>query len=256
MRSQPRQKLLNDGGLIISIIGADGTGKSTQTARVTEELGKRFDTHFVYMGAGDGPSSWHRKPLKLLKRIFGVREQKPLSLPDKKRLQENRMKAELKNSFAALHKIFKFVWAISLAFERKAKLEKLAKLRSQGAIAICDRYPQDKVFGYNDGPLLNCYGKSEYRILRRISFWERSVYGKAITTPPDLVFMLEADPDIIRSRRPDMSIDLINEKQNAIKEMTFAPSTKVISILTNKDVDEVFMAIMLEVNDQIIQRSV
>ena len=53
------------------------------------------------------------------------------------------------------------IWAVVLAWEKRAKLRRAVRARNRGMIVICDRFPQTQVMGYNDGPLLAPWRESK-----------------------------------------------------------------------------------------------
>ena len=46
------------------------------------------------------------------------------------------------------------VWALALAVEKRSKMRRARRARNRGMLVLCDRYPQTKILGFNDGPLL------------------------------------------------------------------------------------------------------
>ena len=56
------------GGLIVAVLGADGSGKSTLVGDLRRWFAPKFDTYPVYFGSGDGRASLLRLPLNLARR--------------------------------------------------------------------------------------------------------------------------------------------------------------------------------------------
>src|SRR5690606_11391307 len=61
---RPARRRLPEGGVIIAVLGADGSGKSTVTAELARWLGAQLDTTRIYFGSGQGPASPARRCLE------------------------------------------------------------------------------------------------------------------------------------------------------------------------------------------------
>src|SRR6266508_3511029 len=97
-------------------------------------------------------------------------------------------------------------WALTLSFEKRAKLRRMIRARNRGLIVICDRYPQSQVPGFNDGPLLAHWGQHSWALCRALARWEARPYDDAALDPPDLVIKLVLAPEVALTRRPEMRI--------------------------------------------------
>jgi len=140
------------------------------------------------------------------------------------------------------------LWAISLACEKKTKLKLAKKSKEKGIVVICDRYPQINVFGYNDGPLLRKYVKSTVFFMRWLSKWEYKQYNLSQEIAPDLVIRLIADYRTLICRRPEMTIDQLQQKQEGILLSKFASSSLIVRVEASQTIDEVSVNIMNNIN--------
>lgn len=59
----PFSRLAINGGLVVALVGPDGSGKSTLTKELYSWLSWKVDVLTIYFGSGDGPSSVIRWPL-------------------------------------------------------------------------------------------------------------------------------------------------------------------------------------------------
>lgn len=237
-----QQRHLVPEGIIVSIMGADGAGKSTQTKRIYEELNKKIDVRYIYMGSGDGSAStqrkWIRGLLQLGRKLLGYRQIK------NHRYGED---VERRNSVAKdslLKRIANVITALSIAKEKKVKLRKARKARLKGAVVICDRYPQTTILGYNDGPKLTQYLENKWFIFRKLAQYEYSVYAKSSLVHPDLVIKLLGTPDTLFERRPDMSLERLQAKQNGIKEILFSQNTEIFEVDAAMELNQVTIQLM------------
>ena len=232
-------RTLDGDGIIISIMGSDGSGKSTQVGMVKDILIKKMDVRYIYMGSGEGPSSWHRNLLKLLKKL--------ISKPNNKQVIEDIPENKKGNKLNKLtfKNILKLIYIISLAIEKSSKLQKLQAYKKRGMMSITDRYPQIQITGYNDGPLLFEYLNSDNFIIKLFAKYEYNLYKRSIKMPPDLVVKLIGDPKILYSRRSDeITLEMLRRKQDGIKQLKFTENTTVAELNSNNTIQSINLEIM------------
>lgn len=231
---------LPDNGIIISLMGADGSGKSTQTDRLISEFKQKVDVYYVYMGSGKGCVSLNRKIIIKLRKVTKA------MLGYKNNIDSSSINntTEEPKQLSVIKVIGKIIMALSIAREKRARLLKAYKMKKRGGIIICDRYPQKVVFGYNDGPRLNYFLNSKNPILKKLAAYEYSLYKITDEIYPDLVFKLLADPLILKERRPEMNLDRIIQKQEGVKTIRFQKKSEIIEVNANLEVDLVTAKIM------------
>lgn len=208
------------GGLVVSILGSDGAGKSTTIDYLKKEFNKKIDTVSIYLGSGDGSSSLLRKPMKIVAKKVGG---KGVGHAVEKEYQEKEH-VSMKSRFYSLGKI---VWAITLAKEKNKKLKQITRARNNGLLVLTDRYPQIDTPGAGDGPLLNRYFKSR-GLLGRIARWEYQVYKRFSINPPDLAVKLIVPTEIALNRKPEMTREEIVFKRNIVLNMNIAKENVTI----------------------------
>lgn len=239
-------------GLIIAVLGPDGSGKSTQTGIIRSILSAKIDVLPLYMGSGDGPSSVVRAPLILVKKLI-----KKLLYKGKQVRSTNLAESIKKpgiNIISPLTAVWNILWPTTVAWEKKAKVTRAAKAKARGMFVICDRYPQQEIQGYNDGPLLQGYATSQFAPLRWLARWELGCFSHIQKVPPDLVIKLLGDPEVLHSRRPEMTREQIVEKQEGIRAIQFSGQTKVIEINAALPMNAVTIQIMSAVNSRIFEQ--
>lgn len=223
------------GGKIIAFIGVDGSGKSTITNKLKSELEKKVDVYFEYLGSGDGSSSLIRKPLKILKKIFVEKKYK------EKDKSIDGLESNTKIS------LLKSIWAITLAYEKKIKLEKVWKAKARGMLVICDRYPQTEILGINDGPLLSDWKQGGNRLKKKIGEWEFSIYESAKHLKPDLMIKLLADFETSQARKPQENPHVIKRKVEIIHEIQI-PAEHHYNVDATKPLSKVISEVYHEVS--------
>jgi thymidylate kinase len=217
------------GGLSIAFVGSDGSGKSTVTRELRLWLASALCTQQVYLGSGQGPSSLLRWPLLLGHRLFSRR--KPASTA-----------AGAGSSPAprrGLRRLLRPVWALALAREKRLKLRCVWRARQQGVVVICDRYPQDEIMGFNDGPLLSAWSEHGSRWQRTLARWERRPYEWARLHPPDLVVKLRVSPRVALARKPDMDVAEVTRRVAAVAALRFGRSVRTLVVDADAPIEQV-----------------
>ena len=242
-KPRPYRRTASTGGLIVALIGSDGSGKSTISKTIRGWLSWKIDVFFIYFGSGDGSSSLMRLPL-----IF------VLKLLKKKRLMHlkgvaiavgeyNSHNSE-KKKWQRLKSLARVPWAIVLAYEKRKKLRNAWRSRNLGMVVICDRYPQCQVMGFNDGPLLSHWLGHHNKLLKYIANWESTPYRWSKVYPPDLVIKLNVTPEVaLKRKQHEMSIKEISLRVETIKKLSFPHETKVVTVNADKPVEQVLMEV-------------
>lgn len=208
------------GGLAVAILGCDGAGKSTTLSYIQKEFGKKLDVVSIYFGSGDGNSSLLRKPMKLVAQKVGG---KGVGHAVEKEYAEKK-----KVSFKSrLYSSSKVIWAITLANEKITKRHQMTKARNNGLLVLTDRYPQSNVSGASDGPLLGRYQNS-HGLLKRISDWELKTYENFSKNAPDLTIKLTVPTNVAIARKPEMTVEEIENKKNIIENVNISEHTAMI----------------------------
>jgi hypothetical protein len=134
------------------------------------------------------------------------------------------------------------LWAAVLAAEKRLKLTGARRAASRGMLVIADRFPQDENLDYNDGPLLpRLRGVPEW-----LRWFEARSYSLARRLAPDLVIKLEAPPDVLAMREPNMDIEVIARRVVALQQLRF-PGSNVVSIDATQPLDEVLRQVKREI---------
>jgi len=229
-RMTPTTRTNPRGGVLIVMLGCDGSGKSTMLREVVLWLSKKIDVAPIYFGSGDGPSSLPRWPFKLavqlaskttLYRSYRRGRASAVGAP------ESRTEPRRAPWFEAA---FRVLYALVLSREKRGRLRQAARARNLGMVVVCDRYPQNQIMGFNDGPLLSHLRLHRFAIVRSLARWESFPYGASETTPPDLVIKLHVTQETALRRKPDMEPAEVARRIQAVRVLHFAPSAQVADI--------------------------
>lgn len=210
------KKKIVGGGKIIALIGSDGSGKSTLSNDLIHWLSYKIDCHYFYLGKRPYIKS-HGKLLKSISDPF--------------------FSGDLKARIS--RKVVKNYYFIML-IKKKLRMVKLAqKLKRNGSVVLCDRFPQVSVHGISDGMNL------QHR-RGRAAKWEKNLFDQTTLLEPDLVFKLKVSPEVAFQRKPEHSMDMIRHKCQIIEQISFTRS-KVVEIDANQPYPQVLLNIKREI---------
>ena len=220
------------GGLVIAVIGVDGSGKTTLTRAIRTWLQAELDVMPIYFGTGGGRPSLLLAPLKLMVPLVTA------LLPARPRGASHGQVTDQPPGPA--YSVLLTVWATVLAVEKRLKLAAAHRGAVRGLVVVADRYPQDQIAAFNDGPLLpRLRGRPGW--LRR---FEARSYARARQLPPDLVIKLEATPAVIAAREPAMDRDVIKARVAGVRALNFP---RVVTIDATQPLSEVIAQAKREV---------
>jgi hypothetical protein len=231
---RPWGRLSPGGGCVVAVIGLDGSGKSTIVAAIHDWLSSEADVLPLYFGTGDGRPSLLLRPFKLIARLAA-------------RLVRTRPKGASHGKISSspptlTYSMLLMIWATVVALEKRIKLLAASRGASRGLIVVADRYPQNEILLFNDGPLLHRL-KWAPSWLRR---FEAAAYDLAHRLPPDLVIRLEVIPETTAKREPDMDPSVIRERIEAIKRLAF-PGAHIVGVDAQQPLAQVIRAVKHEI---------
>lgn len=206
-------KRLVSGGKIIALVGCDGSGKSSLSQDILNWLTYKTDTHYFYLGKNPFIKSYNKKILSWEELLF-------------------------RNSFVAkaLKKLIGKFYYVILIHRKVAMLQLARKMRRQGSVILCDRFPQQEIPGMNDGPNLS----SSFN--HWASALERQQFRQARSVGADLVFRLQVSPETAARRKPEHNYNQIKVKSENMKHILF-PGAVVIDIDAEQSYAQVLLTI-------------
>lgn len=243
----PMRRVSASGGLLIALLGCDGSGKSTHLQSLRHWLGWKLDVLPVYFGSGDGSASVLRWPLKLLADLLRSSPNYSSSHYKLENPDSEDAESSSRSTTRSMRLLAKAVWALVLSLEKRSKLRAATAARNRGMVVICDRYPQNQVMGFNDGPLLNAWRQHPSRFFRAIARWESVPYQMAETYPPDLVIKLNLSAEVAVQRKPEMSLEDCRRRIAAIQTLAYPATTEVLHV----DAGEPLKSVLLKLKESI-----
>ena len=196
------KKVNNKGGLAISFIGVDGSGKSTVTKDITRWLDKKIDCQNLYLGAGAGVRNKKIKFLKKISRGF-------------KRFR-----------FTKLATIFEAKSICAVTKNNKKNLLKMAEYRKQGGICIMDRFPQFEKPGVNDGiKIEEMLARVNNGYMKKLALREKENMQVINDVYPDLIFRLNITIETCMNRKEEhKDKEAYQRKLNDVGELKYSLS--------------------------------
>jgi glycosyltransferase involved in cell wall biosynthesis/thymidylate kinase len=238
------------GGIVVALLGADGSGKSTHAHCLRTWMAWKADVMYVYLGSGSGPRSFSRRLLDLvslvafqIKKVFSGFKQGAAKEPVLQKKTDHRVEPGITlDQQPVLYRGWKVLWALILAQEKLNKVRKAFRARNRGMVVIADRYPQNQIKGYNDGPLLDDlkHLPGPWNYACRL---EAEIYNKILMLQPDLVVKLDLPLDVALERKKDTPPDMVLRKIEAVRRLNFAPQTRVVTIDGTFSLEQVSLAV-------------
>ena len=212
----PKRKTMYGSGAAISVVGADGSGKSTLIKDLDKWLSWKLTVRQYYYGI---PKNAVSKLSSLTMRVFN--------------------KIGLKSFASSVLDVF---W-IYVARYRKSVSEKIIRDREKGRVVITDRFPLHDFRSMQeamDNPRIDPDRKLLGKNLRLI---EESYYD-AIELP-DKIVVLQVHIDELRRRKSDIELDKHELKAEAVNRIV---TTDVISVVdANRPYDEVLLQVKTQI---------
>lgn len=195
IRKQKGSKILLTGGAIISIVGADATGKSTLVSETSRWLRKNFVLMTIH--SGKPPSTLLTIPVNMLLGLYRRLKGRSNSFRNRVKPSDSNSEAEEMKGFNSLIYALR---AVSLAWDRRALLLRARRVVANGEIIVSDRYPT-RIIGMMDSPRLKKntsrrgFVPSIYNWLARV---EQTLYRQI--PPPDIVLRLSVSLETAKKR--------------------------------------------------------
>lgn len=180
---------LGSRGVLVAFIGPEGSGKSTLVAETSRWLAQALQVHTIHAG----------KPAPSLV-TFAVHPFLPLLRAAAPRYRTTTFDGTSSKSHRSRRGLGFTLYAVrcaALAYDRAKVLKRAGRLRRNGAIVVCDRYP---LHGLPDGSQLDLSEPAlQHNKVGRFFAWaERALYGRVPT--PDAVIACEVPLELALQR--------------------------------------------------------
>lgn len=191
---------LAGGGVLVGLVGGDGSGKSTALAALDSWLGPEFDVRVVHLGKPKWSATTYgvRVGLKAVALPLGVLERRTGVAPVRR----------LARVFATYRPLF---WLVCTARDRSLRYRSARRFASDGSIVLCDRYPHPRLTSM-EVPLIatRTAGRPPSRLVRAMIRLEQR-YHRSIAAP-ELLVVLRVHPDIAVQRKTTEDPDSVRTR--------------------------------------------
>lgn len=193
-RRRAPAKGLGTGGLLVAIVGGDGSGKSTVVDGLSSWLGKDFSTRTVHLGKP--PRSATSAVVKAAMQAAASVRRAPT--PSGRALRES-LDGSDGGSMTPRHSA-RLVWEVLTARDRYRAYRRARRAATNGAIVICDRFPLPEVRSMDGAVTARMADPARWgRLASSLARREKRSYERIAY--PDVLVVLRVEPDVVVERR-------------------------------------------------------
>ncbi len=211
----PSGKRLGPGGLVVGLVGSDGSGKSTVIAEVHRRLAAKVDVQRFYLGRARGPAPAFDRALSGATMRLG------------------------RGTSAA-----RAAAGVGYALQRWLILRRSAAAAAGGSLVLLDRYPQRHLFRLFDGPMIVAEGA--HWLVRWCARVERSLFASMERQPGALIMRLHVRPEVALARKPGEGA-AIRAKAGLLDQLRFGHGVTVVEVDGEQPLDSVVRTVMNEI---------
>lgn len=237
----PTRRVLPQGGLLVAVVGADGSGKSTVTQAITRWLSAESDAVRVYFGNGKGSISVPRRLLE-----FGAALVRRVARAPGRPTADGPVVRERSHRGAGkswLRDVGDLLWIVTLTRERHQRFRRARRARNQGMVVICDRFPQAQLPGLNDGPWLGHWLQDRSPIRRMVARRELAAIRLAEHHAPDLVVKLHVPLHTAQARRANTPTEQLAQKSREIRALQYPNAGRTVDIDASQPLERVLLEV-------------
>ena len=204
LRSSTRKRLAN-GGLMIALIGGDGSGKTTSIDGLFEWLSREFEIKKIHMG----------KPPWSFTTIMVRGILKMGQLLGLYHFFREGSRQTLNTSSPAFPGVPWLIREVCTARDRYLVYRSGRRYATNGGLVLCDRFPISQI-KIMDGPQVErvTNGIKTNKLIRLLAGLERKYYGLIML--PDLLITLRLHPEISVQRKTNETADSVRARAGEI----------------------------------------
>ena len=229
------------GGLTVGIVGADGSGKSTIAAQVSEWIGWKLQVRSLYLGSKEPSrgSDWSYLAFRALRRGHRSVRAWPAG-------------SVLSAPIAGARDVMLAMHHLSIGRDRTRRYRIGVREAEGGKIVIFDRFPLTSLAGDDpdhrllDGPQIRSLLPATMGpITRLLARAEERMYREFRL--PDRLIVLEVTPDVAIGRKPDHRPEIVTVKTRAVRELAaLAQERRGAQTVSRIDADRPLEEVLLD----------
>jgi hypothetical protein len=233
IKSSHSKKIFKPGGMIVSFVGSEASGKSTLSENVSTWLAGDFNVVKIHLGKP--PKTIYTRGPYLLISIYSFLKRQ-ISTSKVAAIKSSRK--DYLGNLNEPHPIVAFLDAI----DRFCLIKKCVRKMLNGAVIVTDRYPEQKIGGL-DGP----------RIINQSPFYQRLAKQEklfySMFAPSDIIFRVMAPLEVTLKRNSERDApepdDFVKMRYAKAEQLTY-PGIRVVNVDTTKKIDETLRLIKAE----------
>jgi thymidylate kinase len=197
-----------NGGMLIAIIGGDGSGKTTAVADLRQKLSEEFDVIKVHMGK---PSwSWTTIIIRGILKIGCLLGLYPF-------VKEG-SEPSLDTNSPSFPGYPWLIREVCTARDRYLSYGRARRFATNGGLVICDRFPLPQIKIMDGAQVERVTGGIKTNVLiKLLASLEHEYYQRIML--PDLLIVLRVDPEICVQRKTDETSDSVRTRSQEIWDL-------------------------------------
>lgn len=243
------RRTLPNGGMIITFVGIDGSGKSSGIERIRHFFGKHMNVQTNFLGSGKSGAGFMRR---MIMNVVGFKA-KSKGHKEARKIGKQKMKDVTKIKKPP---IFYILWTWLVTKDRERQLKQIQRGLGNGNLILVDRWLQDGRLDAADAPRLINY-VSFNGFLGMVARREKKLFDKIKLIPLHQVLKLNITPEISVKRKPgELTIEKAEESIRKLNLLEWPEETNVVNIdgkqciadVTNKIKQAIFDCLQKETN--------
>ncbi len=193
------------GGMLVAVVGGDGSGKTTVVANLYQKFSDEFDVIKVHMGK----PSWSLTTI-ITRGILKIGR----SLGFYPFIKEG-VEPSLDTNSPSFPGYPWLIREVCTARDRYLDYKRARRFASNGGLVICDRFPLPQI-KIMDGPQVErvTCGMKTNALIKFLAALERRYYQQIM--PPDLLIVLRVAPEVCVQRKTDETADSVRSRVEEI----------------------------------------
>jgi hypothetical protein len=236
----PWRRIVPQGGVIVAVIGPDSADNSTLVRELSRWLAGKVDVLELDFGNANVAGRLRRRVLGAVPALAGRMR---LTSPDGPTSDSGRTVVDLELERGSPVPSAQALWfagrALTLARQRTLDLRAARRARNLGMIVLCDRFPQNRMPGFNDGRLLTQWVSHPSPVLRAAARREAAAFDAFAQCSPDLVLKLDAGDEPAAAWRREIYSARLERKTRLLHDLAYGDRTRVVVIDSSRPLAEV-----------------